>query len=599
LFFLSGWEGSHCIVRSGYGSILQHLANDLNVLLNRTCLEIDYSTSNSDPCKVRVFNSETNQEEIFTADFVVCTVSLGVLKANSIVFSPPLPDWKQSSIKSLGFGLLNKLVLEFPSRFWNDLDMFGALRETCELRGRFYQFWNLYPNTNKPILVALATGESAFEVEKIRLNELVYDCMNILRRIFGSSIPSPIISHQTQWYEDKFARGSYSYIAVGSSGADYDVLARPVNDKLFFAGEATNRHYPATVPGAIISGLRAAGKILELIQPPVSLENLGDDFLAEQAIQAAQLKAKLENLHQDEEEVDDSELSVEEAERRAKRAEFLTNFDHQLSMEWYRNRQKKRRGIRSEHHQLINVRREEEEEESRWRAEHGFTKRDSQEIQLKLQQQRDALLVGKLHSAKEPEKNQEEKVPVVNNLPVGLVLYQGELENRFAAAAPKADDLPLVKSFQEFDADLALNNQDNNQPDQQAKSNKRRSHSSADHSSHSKRDGDSKRHKSHRSHSIEQIPDEKVRSLLYRFISQQFCTLFPSVEVSLPPVHSMLKSATQIVFDDWKSKPRVGISFDSWMSDKRKESIDALIRKYWEKSKGKVENLETNNNQQK
>ncbi len=40
---------------------------------------------------------------------------------------------------------------------------------------------------------------------------------------------------------------------------EYDDLARPISNRLFFAGEATNRHHPATVPGAYLSGVRAAG----------------------------------------------------------------------------------------------------------------------------------------------------------------------------------------------------------------------------------------------------------------------------------------------------------------------------------------------------
>jgi monoamine oxidase len=45
----------------------------------------------------------------------------------------------------------------------------------------------------------------------------------------------------TRWGSDPFALGSYSYLAVGSSGEDYDVIARPLEDKVFFAGEATHR----------------------------------------------------------------------------------------------------------------------------------------------------------------------------------------------------------------------------------------------------------------------------------------------------------------------------------------------------------------------
>lgn len=50
-------------------------------------------------------------------------------------------------------------------------------------------------------------------------------------------------------------------MAVGASGEDYDIMAQPVGDRLFFAGEATNRKYPATMHGALLSGHREAANM--------------------------------------------------------------------------------------------------------------------------------------------------------------------------------------------------------------------------------------------------------------------------------------------------------------------------------------------------
>ncbi|GLJ53847.1 hypothetical protein SUGI_1149590 [Cryptomeria japonica] len=67
----------------------------------------------------------------------------------------------------------------------------------------------------------------------------------------------------TRWGSDPFSLGSYSHVAVGASGRDdYDILAESMGDgRVFFAGEATNRHYPATIHGAFLSGLREAANI--------------------------------------------------------------------------------------------------------------------------------------------------------------------------------------------------------------------------------------------------------------------------------------------------------------------------------------------------
>lgn len=65
----------------------------------------------------------------------------------------------------------------------------------------------------------------------------------------------------TSWQSDEWSYGSYSYMAVGSCADDYDTMAESVNDKVFFAGEATCRHHPATMHGALLSGHRAAAQV--------------------------------------------------------------------------------------------------------------------------------------------------------------------------------------------------------------------------------------------------------------------------------------------------------------------------------------------------
>ncbi|MFW5660873.1 MAG: FAD-dependent oxidoreductase, partial [Oceanicaulis sp.] len=60
---------------------------------------------------------------------------------------------------------------------------------------------------------------------------------------------------------DRFARGSYSFLSASSRPDDRLVLAAPVEDRLFFAGEATEPDKPSTVHGAVMSGRRAAQEI--------------------------------------------------------------------------------------------------------------------------------------------------------------------------------------------------------------------------------------------------------------------------------------------------------------------------------------------------
>ena len=94
----------------------------------------------------------------------------------------------------------------------------------------------------------------------------------------------------TNWGLDPFSRGAYSYVAVGATGEDYDILGRPVANCLFFAGEATCKEHPDTVGGAMMSGLREAVRIMEIL-------NTGKDYAAElEAMEAVQRRSENERI---------------------------------------------------------------------------------------------------------------------------------------------------------------------------------------------------------------------------------------------------------------------------------------------------------------
>jgi monoamine oxidase len=63
------------------------------------------------------------------------------------------------------------------------------------------------------------------------------------------------------WNADTFSRGAYAYLPVNGLDMQQE-LARPVQDTIFFAGEATSVGHIGTVHGAIESGQRAAKEVL-------------------------------------------------------------------------------------------------------------------------------------------------------------------------------------------------------------------------------------------------------------------------------------------------------------------------------------------------
>jgi monoamine oxidase len=79
----------------------------------------------------------------------------------------------------------------------------------------------------------------------------------------ASLVPRPAAMRRTSWSKDPFARGSFSFPAVGATPEQRTALGQPVQGRLFFAGEATSPDAPGTVQGARESGLRAARDVID------------------------------------------------------------------------------------------------------------------------------------------------------------------------------------------------------------------------------------------------------------------------------------------------------------------------------------------------
>lgn len=260
--------GSHSTVKNGYSCVPISMSEGLDIRVNTAVKHIKYSPGG---VEVTAENLKTNSSVTYKADMVLCTLTLGVLKIaisplstnqeNTVKFHPPLPTWKQQAIQRLGFGNLNKVVLCFDRIFWDpNTNLFGHVGSTTASRGELFLFWSI---SQSPVLLALVAGQSAAIMENVSDDVIVGRCIAVLKGIYGNTaVPQPKETVVTRWRADPWARGSYSFVSVGSSGSDYDLLAAPVTPsddntvngdsekglpRLFFAGEHTIRNYPATV----------------------------------------------------------------------------------------------------------------------------------------------------------------------------------------------------------------------------------------------------------------------------------------------------------------------------------------------------------------
>lgn len=246
----SSFRGGDVVFPGGYRQIVDVLASGVAVRRGQAVTEIDHSRS--------TIVLTTAAGATFEADRVIVTVPLGVLKEDFIAFRPSLPVYKRNAIASLKMGVLNKTYLLFDDVFW-DRDV-ERLQYVSADRGQWAETISLYPYVGQPILAMLNSATYGAQLERLSDREVVGRAVAALTNMYGA-VPPPRDARITRWRSDPWAHGSYSYVPAGSSFAEHAALGEPVGDKLFFAGEATNDDYPATVHGAYLSGVRAARQI--------------------------------------------------------------------------------------------------------------------------------------------------------------------------------------------------------------------------------------------------------------------------------------------------------------------------------------------------
>lgn len=247
------YSGLDVVIPAGYDRLLGHLARGLTIRTSCTVSAIDHTSPGV---------SISTSLGLFTADRVVVTVSLGVLKRGLIAFRPGLPAAKNTAIAKLGMGTgtLSKVWLRFPRRFWDDVDWLEFVPTTAD-RGRFHQWFNAARATGQPVLCGFLGGAYAAAAEGWTDAQIVANAMGVLRAMYGASIPDPIDWQIPRWSRDPWTYGSYSFNKLGSSPSMRASLSAPLNGRVFFAGEATERSFFATVHGAYLSGRRVAAEI--------------------------------------------------------------------------------------------------------------------------------------------------------------------------------------------------------------------------------------------------------------------------------------------------------------------------------------------------
>jgi monoamine oxidase len=252
-------------VREGVGTFVADFGRSVPVQLNSPVIAIRYGSQTGDGVEV-----ETASHTIYHGRRVVVTVSTGVLAAHRIAFQPDLPAWKWDAIHQLPMGLLNKVVFQFngpilPAEHASE----WVLYLKPDASSREVMAFVVKP-LGANIIVGFygATQARTFEARGDRA--AIDYAKAALATMYGAQLVSQVrdsATKVTHWGANEWTLGAYSAALPGASKMHAE-MARPVADRVFFAGEACGPvEFNGSLPSAYISGLQASRAVEQSLAP--------------------------------------------------------------------------------------------------------------------------------------------------------------------------------------------------------------------------------------------------------------------------------------------------------------------------------------------
>jgi monoamine oxidase len=237
-------EEEDLAVADGLGNLMARYGVDVPVTLNCAVRTVDASGT-----RLRL---DTVKGSVH-ADKVILTVSNGILSGRDIEFTPALPDWKLNAIEGLPLGSHTRTAVMFDKPVLHELPRYFTVNTSGDgpIHFRNQPFGNDY--------VEIVTGGRISEwMEKSGERATIEFVLTKLREAAGNkAVPDPVRHIVSAWDQDAWVKGAYSCARPGAAD-QRPILARPIGERIYFAGEATSSHAQASVHGACISGRDAA-----------------------------------------------------------------------------------------------------------------------------------------------------------------------------------------------------------------------------------------------------------------------------------------------------------------------------------------------------
>ncbi|MGH7012959.1 MAG: flavin monoamine oxidase family protein [Stellaceae bacterium] len=244
-------------VLEGYGALIARYGEGLPVAFDTRVERIEHGGP-----RIRV----VTDHGALSARAAIVTLPTTAIAEEWIKFSPPLPN-KIAAAAGLPLGIVNKLFLQLDETGAREMareadrHLVGALDR---VKTGSYQ---IRPH-GWPVIAGFFGGELSAELEHEGPEAMAAFATSELAGLFGAGIKSqlsPIAA--SSWGLDAFARGSYS-MALPGHAEDRAALAAPVDNRLFFAGEACSIGHFGTAHGAYLTGEAAAAVAIAALKAP-------------------------------------------------------------------------------------------------------------------------------------------------------------------------------------------------------------------------------------------------------------------------------------------------------------------------------------------
>jgi monoamine oxidase len=246
--------GDDWFCAEGYGSVVAHYGQDVPVALATAVKEINWQ---GDGVKVVTWQAGT-----IKAKAAILTVSVGVLAANHIKFTPELPVEKQEAIDGIDMAVMNYIGLHFTDDVFN----FGADTYVYKQQHDEDGVGYLANLNNTNLVYGYVGGDQAKALEKETIDTAIAYGLDGMKSMLGNDIEKKFIKgYATACGQIPFYEGAYSAAKPGKQPMRA-VLRETLADKLFFSGEATHRVQWGSVNGGLYSGRESANQAARYIK---------------------------------------------------------------------------------------------------------------------------------------------------------------------------------------------------------------------------------------------------------------------------------------------------------------------------------------------